>query len=217
MSVGWIESYGYIAIFIGSVLEGETILVLAGYGISRGYLDAGPALVLAVLGATVGDSLYYWIGRRFGPRVLNRYPATRPIRYRAVLFQRRWGRSAAFAIRFAYGLRILLPMMIGASRMQPARFHASNLLGALCFAVLYIGAGFLFGEAMEQFLDRIRLYDSRIVLGLLGAGLVFWAVREWRLRTALPDADGPGGGSNPLNPDGSGSRVPPSQREVGPD
>jgi membrane protein DedA with SNARE-associated domain len=182
----WIQAYGPIAIFIGCIVEGETFLILAGYSVSRGYLEPGSTLLLAIAGATLGDSLYYWIGRRWGLRILKALPSTRPVRARATLLLRRWGRSVAFATRFAYGLRFVLPLMIGASRFPALTFHLVNLLAAVAFAGFYLTIGFLFGEAVEQMLDRVRPYETRIILLLITLSMVFWAVREWRLYRAIP-------------------------------
>jgi membrane protein DedA with SNARE-associated domain len=185
----WIERYGYWAVFLGSFLEGETILVIAGYSISRGYLDAGTTYLLAASGAALGDSMYYWIGRRFGPRVIRRLPTARPVRARAALLLRRWKRRSAFIARFAYGLRLVLPLLIGVARMRPAVFHLYNTLAALCFAAVYLTLGFLFGEAAQELLGRVRPYEGRILAGFALTGLLIWAVREWRLHRARIDEE----------------------------
>jgi membrane protein DedA with SNARE-associated domain len=184
----FIEAYGYLAVFVGSILEGETILVLAGFSVSLGYLEATTVFLLAVAGGMLGDATYYFLGRRYGPRVIRRFPGLRRVRARAVLFLRRWGRFAAFMTRFAYGLRIVLPMMMGAARMRPALFFTFNFMGAVSFAALYLTLGFLFGEAMEELLGRVRPYERWIVLGLILTGVTLWIARKWRLyRTAERD------------------------------
>jgi membrane protein DedA with SNARE-associated domain len=177
----YIQTYGYWVVFLGALLEGETILILAGYSVSRGYLDFLPVLLLAVAGGMVGDATYFLLGRKYGPRVIRRFPGLRRVRARAVLVMRRWGRFTAFMTRFAYGLRIALPITMGAARVRPALFFGFNFLGATCFALVYLGLGYLFGEAMEELLGRVRPYERWIVLGVLATGLVAWLVRKWWL------------------------------------
>ncbi len=184
----WIESYGYIAVFIGSILEGETVLILAGYSMSRGYLDPVPTFLLAVAGGTLGDSMYYWLGRRYGVRLMRSLAVPRPFRARAKMLLRRWGRQAAFTTRFAYGLRLALPVLIGTTRMPILLFHAFNLLAAVLFATLYLGLGFLFGEAVQEVLGRVRPYEHRILASIVALGAMIWIVREYRLfRSAPPE------------------------------
>jgi membrane protein DedA with SNARE-associated domain len=186
----WIQNYGYIAVFFGSVLEGETVLILAGYSMSRGYLDPVPTFLLAVAGGTAGDSLYFWLGRRFGARLLRSLAVPRPYRARAKMVLRRWGRQAAFTTRFAYGLRLALPMLIGAARMPALLFHTFNLIAATLFAVLYLGLGFMFGEAVQEILGRVRPYEHRILLSVICLGAIIWIIREYRLlRSAPPEED----------------------------
>lgn len=177
----WINSYGYWAVLVGSILEGETVLILAGYGLSRGYLEPVPTFVLAVVGGALGDSLYFWLGRRYGGRLIRSSTALRAFRARATLLFRRWGRAAAFVTRFAYGLRVALPVLLGAHRLRPLVFHLFNGAAALAFATFYLGLGFLFGEALEEVLGKVRPYETHILLGLVLMGALVWVIREWRL------------------------------------
>ena len=177
----WIEQYGYVAVFLGSIVEGETALVLAGFGVSRGYLEPATTFLLALAGGTLGDSAYYWIGRRYGARLLRRRRSLRPLRARAVLMLRRRGHAMAFLVRFAYGLRIVLPIAIGAARIRPWTFHPANLAASACFAALYLTLGYAFGEAIEDFLGHAAAWETRVLVGLLACGAVAWIIREWRL------------------------------------
>jgi membrane protein DedA with SNARE-associated domain len=184
----WIESYGYWAVFLGGMLEGETVLILAGYSISRGYLDPVPTLLLAAAGGATGDFAYYSIGRRFGPALIRRFPPLRRLRARAVLLVRRWGRQTAFFTRFIYGMRIVLPMSMGAARFRPAVFIPYNVAGALSFASVYLILGFLFGQTVQEMLGRVRPYERWILLGVVLLGAIIWGVREWRLYHAEGEA-----------------------------
>src|SRR5690606_41771300 len=72
MLASWLETYGLWFVLIGSILEGEGVMLAAGFAISQGYLPAAPVFALAVRGATLGDHAYFLIGRRWGGRVLRR-------------------------------------------------------------------------------------------------------------------------------------------------
>jgi membrane protein DedA with SNARE-associated domain len=184
----WIEQYGYAAVFAGGLLEGETVMVLAGYSISRGYLAPVPTFLLATLGAALGDFVYYWLGRRYGGRLIRQWRFLRPLRARATLVLRRWGGTTAFLTRFAYGLRIILPMSLGAARLRLVIFLAYNWAAAACFSALYLTLGYLFGAAVQEWLDRVRPYERWILLSVIVLGALIWAVREWRLyRAPLPE------------------------------
>lgn len=184
---GWIERYGYLAVFLGGILEGETTFLLAGYAVSQGYLGALPTYMVAVAGGCTGDSAYYWVGRLNGPALIRRFPSLRRLRARAVLLLRRRGRATAFLTRFFYGLRIILPMSMGAARLRYPVFLAYEFLGSLTFAALYLTLGYLFGETLQEALGRIRPYEKVIVAGLLVLGAAVWAAREWKLFHPRPE------------------------------
>lgn len=183
----WIEQYGYLAVFIGGMLEGETTFIIAGYAASRGYLDVFPAYLAAVAGAMTGDVTYFLLGRFQGQRLIRAFPSLRKLRARAVLLLRRWGRATAFLARFAYGLRVVLPLSMGAARMRLPVFLTFNLLGSLTFAALYLTLGYLFGETVEEILRAVRPYEKWIVAGLAAMGASVWAAREWKLFHPRPE------------------------------
>lgn len=181
MESSWIETYGLPAVFVGALIEGEAVFIAAGYALSQGYLPMGPTVGLAVVGATLGDHFCFVMGRVWGDRLVQRYGWMRPVRARATRLMRRWGPAAAFATRFAYGLRAVLPLTIGASRFPATTFTPFNILGSLAFAGLYLSLGYFFGEAVEEFLGRTSKVQIYILLGILSLGTVLWVVREWRV------------------------------------
>jgi len=72
-----IAKYGYLAVFVGTFFEGETILVLGGFAAHRGYLELPYVMLAAFVGTVLGDQLYYFIGRRWGVRLLEKRPRWR--------------------------------------------------------------------------------------------------------------------------------------------
>lgn len=65
-------NYGYWAVFIGCLLEGETILILGGLAAHQTTLRLIDVIAVATLGGMVGDQILFWTGRYFGPRILPR-------------------------------------------------------------------------------------------------------------------------------------------------
>lgn len=187
----WFEKYGYLAVFVGALIEGETAFVLAGYAASRGYLDLFPTFLTAVAGGMAADSTYYFIGRFTGRRLIRAFPSLRKPRARAVLLLRRWGRATAFLTRFAYGLRIVLSVSMGAARLRLPIYLTFNLLGSLLFAAVYIALGYLFGETVGGLIRRVRPYEEWILGGVLVLGAAVWAAREWKIFHPKPEEDIP--------------------------
>jgi membrane protein DedA with SNARE-associated domain len=69
-----ISTYGYIAIAVGTFLEGETVLVMGGLAAHRGYLELPWVMVWGFLGTLFGDQLYFYIGRIKGISFLEKRP-----------------------------------------------------------------------------------------------------------------------------------------------
>ena len=173
-----VQHYGYPAVFLGSVLEGETVLALGGLAAHRGYLSLPWVLAVAVAGAFVGDQVCFIVGRRFGARLLNRYPRLAPGIARADALLERHDAALIVGLRFVYGLRMSGALAIGMSRMPWPRYAALNLLGALIWAPLVAGAGYLFGDLVQRLLGDLRSVEHWVFAALAIIGIVWWLVHR---------------------------------------
>lgn len=175
-------NYGYIAVFLGTFLEGETILIMAGFAAHRGYLDLRWVMAVATVGSFLGDQLYFYLGARYGWRILNRFPKLKPRAVRVQALLERYHLPLIPGIRFLYGLRMVGPLVIGMSSVSWTRFFALNLLGAIVWAVLVGGSGYLFGNAMELVLADLRHYEEALLALMAMGGIIIWLSYYWRHR-----------------------------------
>lgn len=175
-----LSSYGYLALFIGCLLEGETVLILAGLAVHQGLLGFAPVVFWAALAGTCGDQLLYWAGRRAGERALPWLQRRGLAVDRVTGLIARHPLLAIVAVRFLYGMRLAGPLLIGASRVGPLRFLLCNLLGAFCWALLFASAGYWAGQALEGLLGDLKPYRLPILLGvvLLAAAAAIWRHRR---------------------------------------
>lgn len=178
MIAGFIASYGYLAVLLGTLLEGETVLLAAGFAVHRGMLDGRLVFVIAVLGATLGDQLAFLLGRWKGEALIARFPALAHHAGRVNALLERYHAPFILVVRFLYGLRIAGPLAMGNSHLPLARFALFNLLGAILWAALVLGAGYAFGLAIEAFLADLKHLEGFILLAILAAGLSIWVVRQ---------------------------------------
>lgn len=174
--------YGYAVVLLGTFLEGETILIMAGFAAHRGYLNLYWVIALATAGSFLGDQLYFYLGKRYGWRIFERFPKLKPRALRVQALLERYHLPLILGIRFLYGLRIVGPLAIGMSSVSRIRFFGLNLLGAIAWAMLIGGAGYLFGYALELLLADIKRYEEAFLALIVIAGIVVWLVYRWRQR-----------------------------------
>jgi membrane protein DedA with SNARE-associated domain len=170
---GLVDAYGYWAVAIGSFLEGETVLALAGFAAFRGYLDFYLVCVVAGLCGFAGDQVYFFLGRYRGAKMLARFPNfhERAQKFDALL--ERYHAPLIVALRFMYGFRILGPVMLGMGRVPSWKFMLYNFIGAAIWAPLVAGVGYLFGNVLHSVLHdlkKVEIYAFGAVL-LVGVGL----------------------------------------------
>src|SRR5215467_3567786 len=131
-----ISTHGYWVLTLGCLLEGETLLVLAGFAASRGDLDIFAVVGIAAAAGFVGDQFFFWLGRVHGTAVLARFPSVAHQGERVFRLIERYQAWVVVGVRFAYGLRIAGPIIIGTSRIPASRFLIFNALGAMIWAPL---------------------------------------------------------------------------------
>jgi membrane protein DedA with SNARE-associated domain len=181
-----IEKYGYVATFVGTILEGESLLILSGLCAHRGYLSFPGVVIVGALGGTLGDMIFFMIGRHYGPRFLQRFPRFAPAASRVHAMIERHSTLTILAVRFMYGLRTAGPTIIGTTRIPFAEFALLNAVGALVWSACWAGAGYLVGKTAEHFLGNLARIE-REVFGavILGIVLVVIAYHVWRARKSV--------------------------------
>ena len=175
-----IEHYGYLAVFIGALVEGETILVMAGFLAHEGYLNVAGVMAIAAFGGFLGDQFFFALGRYRGREVLARFPSLQARATRVGLLVLRYQNWLIVFIRFMYGLRVAGPILLGMTSVSHVRFAVVNLLGAIIWATLIGGAGYLFGQAVGLFLHDAQRYQAFALGTILLLGIGVWIYRRYR-------------------------------------
>lgn len=175
-----IEQYGYIAILVGTFLEGETIVIIAGFLAHQEYLRLDGVIAAAFAGGMLGDQLYFYIGRMKGREFVASRPRLSRHSEKAERLLSKHQIWLILGFRFIYGIRTVTPFILGASKVNAVLFLFLNTISALIWAVAIGFAGFYFGTALEATLGAVENYEF-VVIGALAAG----ALALWTLRVLL--------------------------------
>ncbi|RCX01821.1 MULTISPECIES: DedA family protein [Kosakonia] len=173
-----ISQYGYAALVIGSVAEGETITLLGGVAAHQGLLRFWLVVVSVALGGMIGDQLLYLVGRRYGTKILRRFSRHREKIHQAQSLIRRHPYLFVIGSRFMYGFRIIGPLLIGTSRLRPKIFLPLNIVGAIVWALLFTTLGYVGGEVIGPWLHQFDQHVKRWIWLILAIVLVV-ALRWW--------------------------------------
>ncbi len=183
-----ISTYGYAAIAIGTLFEGETILIMAGFAAHQGYLKLPWVIFYGFLGTLGSDQLIFYLGRVRGAKMLDNRPYWRSKSQRVFDLMRRNQTWLALGFRFLYGFRTITPFLLGIGKISPLRFLILNIFGAIIWAVSIAFSGYLFGQVVELFLGKMKQYELYFFISLLVISAVVWSVYWIRRHKATAKA-----------------------------
>jgi len=174
------ETYGYWALLLGTLLEGETVVVIAGFLAHQGYIHLKWVMLFSFLGSLMGDQFYFYIGRWKGQNFLGKKPNWKRKANRIQLLIEKHQNLLILGFRFLYGFRTITPFVIGMSNIRTIKFTILNTISALIWAIIVSLAGFIFGRTLELILDDIKHYEIEAVVAITAIGLIIWITYFYR-------------------------------------
>lgn len=204
-----LHHFGYLAVFAGTFLEGETILVLAGFFASRGRLSLPLVLLAAAGGAYLGHVFWFWVGRSQGTRLVHRFPGFEQKIARSLALIERHGAGAIFLTQYLYGLRVASAIVFGLSRMSRRTFLLYQAISCALWASIIGLLGFFFGRAVARVLGQAMAVEKYAILLILLAGGGVFLYHRLRQRRTEREAGTAAAPSRPVAAD-SGSPPPPA-------
>ena len=178
-AIMFVTAFGESFAFLSLLFPGTTLLIAAGTLMSGGTLPYAPVLIGAVLGATLGDSVSYWIGRRYGGGIARIWPFSRnpELLPSGVRFFAKHGGKSVFIGRFFGPMRAVIPLAAGVMRMPRGWFWFANVASALVWAPMLLFAGDAVGDLGDRLIGSTRTFV--LVFGgltLFGVAGLVWAM-----------------------------------------
>jgi membrane protein DedA with SNARE-associated domain len=183
----WAEWGGlaYAIAALWAFFEGETfVLAAAAVGAAAGGIDPWILMFVVWGGSFAGDQTWFFIGRRFGPSALARFPRCQRNADRAMELLHLHGTLFVLSFRFLYGIRNVAAAACGLAGMPYRRFAVLNFIGAGVWASSFVAAGWFLGSwlGVERLFQLICGAVFVALAVLVGRGLL----RRRAARRVLP-------------------------------
>jgi membrane protein DedA with SNARE-associated domain len=161
------------SVLIGLVVPGDTIVIVAGTAVSS-VLEGVILGFAVVLGALIGESIGFWLGRFLGPRIQHSRLGRRIGEEnweRSERYLRRRGGPAIFISRFLPVLHSLVPLTVGMSGYPYRRFLAWTIPACVIWSTLYISVAAVAAGTYRELADRLH-YAGYVFVGVIVLFLV---------------------------------------------
>ena len=170
--------WAYVTLAVTGILTEEATPLVGGLAAHDGRLNLLPVVWWIAVGTWVADILLYYLGRWQGHWVRKRWRRVRNFILRALRIVRRHPWRSSLAVRFAYGLRLTLPIACGAARVPIVIYLVGSAISAVAWSFVFTLLGWAFGRAALIVLGHVQRYEKFLIPGIIvGMGLVFWLMR----------------------------------------
>ncbi len=154
------SKYGAIAIFVIVLLEylnlpgfpAGVIMPVAGILASRGRINFVLALLISVAAGLTGSILLYGLGRGGGEIFLKKYfkrfPKTQDVVEKKIAYLQKKGCVGIFVCKLIPAVRTLISIPAGVIKMNFVNYCISSTLGIFLWNLAFVGAGYIFGDAV---------------------------------------------------------------------
>ncbi|HMO79003.1 MAG TPA: DedA family protein [Candidatus Paceibacterota bacterium] len=159
-----IQNYGYFFVFIGGLLEGESILILSGFLAQQEHLKLPLILIFALLGALISDYIWFFAGRYYGNKIMQKYAIIKKISNQSLSSIDKNSKIISFGLRFMYGFRSIIPFTLGLSKIKAIHFLFLNFLGGIFWVLIFSKLGYMLGDITENLFGQIKKYNLAIII-----------------------------------------------------
>ena len=172
----WLEAvtdsfWTYVVLGASAIVTEELSPIFGGIAAHEGELQIGRVILSITLGGWVATTLLYVLGRWKWEFIRRRFPRVRATGTVALRAVRRNQLKASLLVRFAFGLRIVLPMACGAAKVPLYLYLPLSLIGSALWTVVFTAIGYAAGEAAVRAMGHLDRAGE-----IVGAVLVFVAV-----------------------------------------
>lgn len=168
--------WAYILIGAISNITEELAPIGGGYAAHEGRLGLMQVALSVCIGTWVSGLGLYYLGRARGIWLRKRFPHFGRLFTRALMVVRRRPWRSAFAVRYAFGLRITLPIACGAAHVPIWEYAIGSAVSSITWSSLFTVVGWMFGRSADVIMRHIHRFEDLLTLAGVGAvGILLFA------------------------------------------
>lgn len=177
-----LEHWGYLIIIGWTFLEGETIVIIAGFFANELNLNPWIIALCAFCGSFCSDQVMFSLGKYKGEAVLSRwFPRLFKNTEKARRLMVKYETALILGFRFVYGVRNVTPILLGISGVKHKKFFALNMIGAAVWALSFSFGGYYFGALINRLsvdYPHVKYYFLGGLVALIAAAFIIQRVRH---------------------------------------
>jgi membrane protein DedA with SNARE-associated domain len=171
--------WAYITLAATAIVTEEATPMIGGLAAHNGHLRVIAVACWVTAGSWLADMGLYYVGRWRGSWARRRWPRLRTFMLRALKIVRRHPWRSSLAVRWAYGLRLTLPIACGAGRLPIVVYMIGSAISAVTWSFVFTILGWAFGRTTLIILGHVRRYERiLIILIVIGLACAFWLMRK---------------------------------------
>jgi len=168
-----VETYGYLAVFFGSLIEGDAVLLVASFLSYLGKIDLALVMLAAFLGTWLSDIIWFLLGRHCHHSLLERWQWLHTLSSHSISIVGKRPRLMALSMRFMYGLRVVVPFSLGKTNLSTLSFMVYNAIGVLIWVLVFSALGYFFASVSETLFGRMKHLDIILPIIIVATLLLF--------------------------------------------
>ncbi len=169
-----LSEYGLWVVFFGMIVEGTTVIILSGVLCHMGVLPCQETIIVAILGAVVGDQMWFYIGKNYAEKFLSKFPR---IQEQVQKLQAKVAKKAdllAVSSRFIYGGAVAFPMVLANNGYAHRRFSFLDTMGVSLATLSGLGIGYFLSNSFQKVLGNISRVEHLLIVIIVVSVAIKW-------------------------------------------
>ena len=152
-----IIDWGYLAVALGVLIEGEIFLIMVGVATATTLFSYPLVIIAATIGAIAHDNVIFIFSKIARKGFIQKRPHWQKKADRSLRLIDKYNFWAILSIRFLYGLRTITVFIIGLGNISKVKFVILDAISSFIWASLYITLGYFSGHAILRFMGHVHI------------------------------------------------------------